>query len=351
MWKHLLLVAAIAFVVRYIITNLDAYGYFEHTFNHAPGKCRKLHEIEFGSEDIQSLPNGLAFISSGLRWRNTDEYNRRPGRIYLFDFNQPQLAPQELIIKADKDYKLVSPHGINIWTDPKSGEVYLYVISHVPDEIVDKFKFEPTSKSLTHLKRLAADTNFHSLNDLAVVGDDQFYFTNYLYISDRLEFPLGLRWGSLGFFDGTRTRLIVTGLFGPNGIALSPDGRFLYVAALVDREIRVYQRHLNNNSLTFIHSISVFTTPDNLNVDMATGDLWFGSHPVGYKAMQHLDDPRLPSPSQVIKMRMSDENVTSVEEIYSNDGSEFSGSTVAVIHKKQLLIGSVVQSLLYCEIV
>jgi hypothetical protein len=186
---------------------------------------------------------------------------------------------------------------------------------------------------------------------LAVVGDDQFYFTNYLYISDRLEFPLGLRWGSLGFFDGTRTRLIVTGLFGPNGIALSPDGRFLYVAALVDREIRVYQRHLNNNSLTFIHSISVFTTPDNLNVDMATGDLWFGSHPVGYKAMQHLDDPRLPSPSQVIKMRMSDENVTSVEEIYSNDGSEFSGSTVAVIHKKQLLIGSVVQSLLYCEIV
>jgi hypothetical protein len=186
---------------------------------------------------------------------------------------------------------------------------------------------------------------------LAVVGDDQFYFTNYVYISDRLELPLGLRWGSVGFFDGTRTRLIVTGLCGPNGITLSPDGRFLYVATPVDKEIRVYQRHPNNNSLTFIHSISVFTSPDNLNVDMATGDLWFGSHPVGYKILFHMDDPRLPSPSQVIKMRMSDGNVTSVEEIYSNDGSELSGSTVVVIHKKQLLIGCVSHSPLYCEIV
>ena len=38
------------------------------------------------------------------------------------------------------------------------------------------------------------------LNDLVVVGDDQFFFTNYYYMNDKFELMFALRWGSLGFF-------------------------------------------------------------------------------------------------------------------------------------------------------
>jgi len=39
-----------------------------------------------------------------------------------------------------------------------------------------------------------------------------------------------------------------------------------------------------------------------------------------------------------------------VEEIYSNDGTEISGSTVAEIHGHGMLVGSVASHMMYCEI-
>jgi len=65
----------------------------------------------------------------------------------------------------------------------------------------------------------------HSLNDLVVVGYDQFFFTNYYYANAELEVLFELRWGSLGYFDGVRSALVQTGLIFPNGISKSPDGR------------------------------------------------------------------------------------------------------------------------------
>lgn len=66
-----------------------------------------------------------------------------------------------------------------------------------------------------------------SLNDIVVVGNDQFYFTNYFHSIDYLEFLLQLHWGSLGFFDRTGSTLMETSLFIPNGVSVSPDGRFV----------------------------------------------------------------------------------------------------------------------------
>jgi len=41
-----------------------------------------------------------------------------------------------------------------------TGSVYLYVISHHPGEVVDKFLFEESSKKLTHYHRIANEPNF-----------------------------------------------------------------------------------------------------------------------------------------------------------------------------------------------
>jgi sugar lactone lactonase YvrE len=349
MIKQVVAVGFVAFLVYWILNFAAWLDLTRRTYDHAPGPCRRLEGIEFGSEDIQALPDGHAFISSGVHVKETPAYSSRPGRIYLFNFNKPKVAPQELTIKAPDNIKLISPIGLSLWTDSKTGNVYLYVISHQKYETVDKFQFDASTKTLTHLRRIDNDPNFHHMDDLLVVGEDQFFYTNFIYFNDVAELLLGLRWGSLGYFDGTRSMLLDTGLYIPNGVMLSLDGRFLYLANMAGKDIRIYRRY-ENNSVTFMNSINIGSLVDNLDIDPKTGDLWVAAHPVTYKGLQLLGKPTSISPSQVLRLKLSpDGQPTKIEEIYSNDGTELSGSSVAVRHGRGLLIGTATQHALYCE--
>jgi hypothetical protein len=51
----------------------------------------------------------------------TQEYEKRPGRIFAFDLSNPEEAAEEVKIVADPNFKITSPHGLNIWIDPKTG--------------------------------------------------------------------------------------------------------------------------------------------------------------------------------------------------------------------------------------
>jgi arylesterase / paraoxonase len=73
---------------------------------------------------------------------------------------------------------------------------------------------------------------YSRLNDLVVVGEDQFYFTNAIYANLDLEVFLQLRWGSIGFFDGAKSKLIETGLHLPNGVMLSPNQKLVQLSTL-----------------------------------------------------------------------------------------------------------------------
>ena len=66
------------------------------------------------------------------------------------------------------------------------------------------------------------------LNDMVVVDEDRFFFTNYWHTSLELEIAFGLQWGSIGFFNGTSSTLVVTGVMIPNGVVLSLDGRLVF---------------------------------------------------------------------------------------------------------------------------
>ena len=64
-----------------------------------------------------------------------------------------------------------------------------------------------------------------SLNDLVVMGEDSFYFTNFYQFDVKLEIRLRLRLGYIGFYDGVRGHVVIRRLFIPNGINTSPDGK------------------------------------------------------------------------------------------------------------------------------
>ena len=53
---------------------------------------------------------------------------------------------------------------------------------------------------------------------------------------------------------------------------------------------------------------------------------------------------------QVLRFKMEDNMVSSVEEVYADDGSELVGSTVATYIKGKLVIGTVIAQTIVCDV-
>ena len=94
--------------------------------------------------------------------------------------------------------------------------------------IEDLFKCSTVSTYVQLFKLSPCST---SLNDLVVMGEDSFYFTNFYQFDIKLEILLRLRLGYVGFYDGFRGHVIIRRLFIPNGLNTSPDGK--YVSAVL----------------------------------------------------------------------------------------------------------------------
>ena len=67
------------------------------------------------------------------------------------------------------------------------------------------------------------------INDLFAVGEDQLYVTNIIYnrgaLMKMFETLTFREWGEVVYFDGRQGKVVGEGLGGPNGVAVSPDGK------------------------------------------------------------------------------------------------------------------------------
>ncbi|XP_026361810.2 serum paraoxonase/arylesterase 1 isoform X2 [Ursus arctos] len=182
--------------------------------------CNLVKGIETGSEDLEILPNGLAFISSGLKYPGIKSFAPdKPGKILLMDLNEEAPTVLELRVTGSNfDQSSFNPHGISTFTD-EDNTVYLLVVNH-PDSksTVELFKFEEEGKSLLHLKTI-------------------------------------------------RHKLLP---------------KYVYISELLAHKIHVYEKHANW-TLTPLKSLDFDTLVDNISVDPVTGDLWVGCHPNGMK--------------------------------------------------------------------
>jgi hypothetical protein len=55
-------------------------------------------------------------------------------------------------------------------------------------------------------------------------------------------------------------------------------------------------------------------------------------------------------PLQILRAKLVDGHPVSIDEIYANNGSELSASSIGVRYNDGLLIGSVVTHALYCDL-
>ncbi|XP_032037096.1 serum paraoxonase/arylesterase 2 [Aythya fuligula] len=313
--------------------------------------CQLIKGIERGSEDIDILPNGLAFISSGLKYPGLKSFAPdKPGEIFLMDLNEEKPRAVELRISRGFDLASFNPHGISTYID-KDDTVYLFVVNHPHQKsTVEVFKFVEDDNSLVHLKTIRHDLLI-SVNDIVAMGPDSFYATNDHYFSDFilmfLEMFLGLTWSNVVYYSPKEVKEVAADFYSANGINISPDKKYIYVADILDHKVHVMEKHANWN-LTHVKTLQLDTLLDNLSVDPDTGDIWTGCHPNGMKLF-YSDPENLPA-SEVLRIQniLSEEPV--VTRVYADDGSVLQGSSVASVHGGKLLIGTVFHRALYCEL-
>nr|AMD38355.1 paraoxonase 1 variant E [synthetic construct] len=314
--------------------------------------CNLVKGIETGSEDLEILPNGLAFISSGLKYPGIKSFNpNSPGKILLMDLNEEDPTVLELGITGSKfDVSSFNPWGISTFTD-EDNAMYLLVVNH-PDakSTVELFKFQEEEKSLLHLKTIRHKL-LPNLNDIVAVGPEHFYGTNDHYFLDPYlaswEMYLGLAWSYVVYYSPSEVRVVAEGFDFANGINISPDGKYVYIAELLAHKIHVYEKHANW-TLTPLKSLDFNTLVDNISVDPETGDLWVGCHPNGMKIFFY--DSENPPASEVLRIQNILTEEPKVTQVYAENGTVLQGSTVASVYKGKLLIGTVFHKALYCEL-
>lgn len=312
--------------------------------------CQYLQHIEYGAEDITILQNGLAFLSTGLKFYALPSFSDDPGKMYLLDLLHPRPTPVELHIRGELDLSSFNPHGISAYTDTTDDSVYLFVVNHPEQKSqVEIFRYVEQD-TLVHLKTIIHPL-LHEVNDVVAVGVESFYATNTAYyhtdvlniVSIILDWP----WCDVVFYSPDEVRVTADGIMGGNGINISPDKKYIYVSDIIDHEVDVFERK-EGEHLVFIKSVNVGSLCDNIDVDQKTGDLWLGCHPNSAKLLPF--NPEDPPGSEVLKIQNIHSEHPVVTQEYIDDGHIIMGSTIAAPYEGKLLIGSAFHKALYCHL-
>jgi len=306
---------------------------------HVDGVCNHLPGV-VGPEGLTIHPRtGIVYLSSSDR-RSAGEGRPEPGAIYAYDLDRPTRGFENLTPDRGLDFQ---PHGISLVVGTDGRET-LFVVNHPgmagrePAHTVEVFDL--VEGALQHRSSIRDTEHLIMPNDIAGVDSERFYLTNTHAnppgTAQTLESYLQLSGARVVFFNGQSFRTAIDNLVFPNGINLSADGRSLYIAATTPRSLRIYDRDPANEALSFRSEIFVGSGLDNIEVD-AAGALWIGAHPQLLKVGPHGADPANRSPSQVVRV---DPASGEVREVYLDEG-EFSGSSVAAVRGRRLLVGQI----------
>ncbi|XP_026148714.1 serum paraoxonase/arylesterase 2-like [Mastacembelus armatus] len=318
--------------------------------NHLPN-CVALKNLDYGSEDITILEDGLAFITTGLKYPGLPSSDVT-GKIFSLDLQDSRLKPVELRMPRNFDLESFNPHGLSVYVDPSDDTIYLFVVSHPRhNSQVELFRFVEDDHSLVHLKTIKHDL-LYSVNDIVAVGVDSFYATNDHYFSHKIlkgfvEPFLAQPWANVVYYSPEDVKVVSQGYYFANGINISPDKRHIYMVDTFDQNVHVFERK-DDNTLVSVKSVDVDSLCDNVEVDPETGDLWLGCHPNGWKVLMF--DPKDPPGSEVLHIQNIHSDQPVVKQVFADNGQVIMGSSVAATHAGKLLIGTVFHKALVCDL-
>jgi hypothetical protein len=232
------------------------------------------------------------------------------------------------------------PDGISFFHGENSS--VLMVIDHKPNgRSMVEFYSVDFSGELPKLRpqSVVQSGAMISPNDLAAVGQNQFYITN----DHMTQSGLGrfgedyMLWphSDVLLYNGEGFRIATQRIAMPNGILAR--GTILYVTATNERRVIAFTRQDFTGDITETGSLSIPARLDNLSAD-AAGNLIVAGE-------------TRPGSAQVFRVRLGPDGVPlSYETIFSDDGHTLKGASSAAVYNGRLFIGSAYDSkMLMCN--
>lgn len=325
-------------ILMYVVYVMYTTGYFRTIENKFDGRIVKQIAV-VGAEDIMVVPEtGFAIVSASPR-KETLDIQVKKGGLYLIDLNSKEYSTKKLTTDFNMPF---APHGISMY---KTDSTYTFMaVNHtLKGHSFEVFKFQDT---VLTFERTITDSALVSPNDVVMLDENRFYFTNdHKYVDGvgrLLEDYGGIGLSNVVYFDGKEYTEVAKNIGYANGINYDSERNLLFVASPRNFLVKVYSTNVDG-SLNFIEDIDCETGVDNIEFD-EEGNLWIGSHPDLLTFSSYAGGNKETSPSEIIKIEYHGTNDYTIEKVYVNDGSEMSASTVATPYKEVILTGNVMDS-------
>lgn len=335
MWAVYVAVAAVLYLVG---STLYVAGAFKSITPNVAGPVTEVYTGIYGPEDMEVDESvGRLYISSANRW-NTMRGLPAADAIWILDLDTTA-SPRRMANTYPGEFH---PHGISLLKSSPAD--LLFVVNHNPSgNYVEEFIIH--GDSLLH-QRSYSDPSMCCPNDVVGIAPGVFYVTNdhgnAKGFGRTLEDYARLPQASLLYFDSKGFTTAYGGLRYANGVNINSDGSRVYVATTTGRNLLTFERDASTGTLRHLSTLGLKTGVDNIDVD-ADGNLWIAAHPKLLAFVGHAKDSLKKSPSQVLRLTPREGDVFQVDEIFMDDGTQLSGSSIAVRYKDQLLLGGVFQ--------
>ncbi len=312
----------------------------------AAGGCQKIHGMP-GPEDITvNRAQNLLYVSSHNR-RNADE----EGKLFAIDLSKPnaELRPIPLNVNYPPHFK---PHGIS-WLQVGAKQ-RLVVISHPlldgDDQMHTIEVFEGSGLDFAHVQTLRSPL-LVSPNDVQAMPDGRIFVSNdnsaargWQRSADNL---FRRKTSRISFYDGKQWSYIGRPVAAGNGVLVKQEAgkEYLYRSAFFENAVVKYeivQTAQGTTDLQEVARMDVTYGPDNLELD-EQGNMLVPLHPPVFRFTMHSASPQQKSPSQIAKINLANQQVTT---LYQNDGSEISAASTAVVHGQRMILSQVFEDFL-----
>jgi arylesterase/paraoxonase len=337
-FKNIFFYAVVILLILFISNIFISTGYFRTIENKFDGKIVKKINI-IGAEDITiSRKDSFAIVSSTAR-NKRQNIEQEFGGLYLVDLKNDYFKLTHLTKNFNKPF---APHGISMFQ--KNGKTTIAAINHTLEgEFIEIFTL--VGKKLTH-QRTLKNKQIFSPNDIVLLDENRFYFTNdHKYkegIKRLTEDYLGVAVSNVVYFDGKKFTEATDGIAYANGINIDVKRDLVFVASPRKFLIKVFQKN-ENGTLSFIEDIDCKTGVDNIEFD-EDNNLWIGAHPNLMHFASYAKGDKKIAPSEIIKIQYTKKGDYKIDQIYMEDGTNMSASTVAAPFGNLILTGNVMDN-------
>ena len=331
--------AVVVLVSTVVVRTMSSAGQFTTIKPIGTQNCRAVAAI-VGSEDIViDRTAGVAYISStDRRAIATGRGAGVRGEIFALNLEDPEASPKPLSAGSPREFR---PHGLSLFRNEAGSK--LFAVNQRADgrQTIERWTVEPDG--LKHLPPELESPLFGSPNDIVAVGPDQFYVTNDgggSGITRAADFILQRGRGSVVYYDGEAARVVADGFGYANGIAVSADGKTVYVADMFKRTLEIFDRDKTSGALKHTGSVFFGTGLDNIDIDPDDA-VWIGSHPKLIDLARYMNGSLDISPSQIIRAVPTTDGERAARTVMLDLGTTVPAASVAVRYGDRFLVGSV----------